>query len=461
MIEFHMPTLGADMEQGKLLEWRVRPGDAVRRGQVVAVVDTAKAAIDVECWHDGTVHALLVEPGAMLPVGAPLAVLREAGESAAAVEAAWVAAAAAAAARASASASASATLALPSAAGADQGAFETGAATCPEPLPPGPRPPPPSRLPPQPAPSAPEPRPHTPSPPLSPPLTLHGLAGPHSRAGLPAGAPRPRLSPYARRRAQEMRGVIAAAMSRSKREIPHYYLAQDVPLLHATAWLQEQNRSRPPAKRLLMAALLLKAVATALTRVPGFNGYWHNEGFEPAQGIHLGVAISLRAGGLVAPALHDVPALDLENLSLALADLVKRTRAGQLRSSELADPTITVTALGDQGVDQVFGIIHPPQVALVGFGRVAPRPWVTDDGIQAVPVVGATLSADHRATDGHQGALLLAEIMEQLQDPAALDHPAPAAAYRTNAAASSPESPSALARANPSAPAAPAAASAA
>jgi hypothetical protein len=172
-----------------------------------------------------------------------------------------------------------------------------------------------------------------------------------------------------------------------------------------------------------MAALLLKAVAAALTRVPGFNGYWREHRYEPAEGIHLGVAISLRAGGLVAPALHDVPALDLETVSLALVDLVRRTRAGQLRSSELADPTLTVTALGEQGVDQVFGIIHPPQVALVGFGRVAPRAWVTDDGVQAVPVVGATLSADHRATDGHQGALLLAEILEQLQDPAALDRP--------------------------------------
>jgi pyruvate dehydrogenase E2 component (dihydrolipoamide acetyltransferase) len=374
MIEFSMPALGADMERGTLLEWRVRPGDAVRRGQVVAVVDTVKAAIDVECWHDGTVHALLAEPGALLPVGAPLAVLREAGESAAAVEAAWVAKTASA--------------ALQRTAGADAGPIESATAR---------------RL--VPPPAAP--------PPLMPQL------GPQGRTA----AAHPRLSPYARRRAQEMRGVIAAAMSRSKREIPHYYLAQDVPLLHATAWLQQKNLSRPPAQRLLMAALLLKAVAAALTRVPGFNGYWREDRYEPAEGIHLGVAISLRAGGLVAPALHDVPALDLETVSLALVDLVKRTRAGQLRSSELADPTLTVTALGEQGVDQVFGIIHPPQVALVGFGRVAPRAWVTDDGIQAVPVVGATLSADHRATDGHQGALLLAEILEQLQDPAALDRP--------------------------------------
>lgn len=217
--------------------------------------------------------------------------------------------------------------------------------------------------------------------------------------------------------------MIAAAMSRSKREIPHYYLAQDVPLLHATRWLQERNRTRPPAQRVLMTALLLKAVAAALQRVPGFNGFWREDRFAPSEGIHLGVAISLRAGGLVAPALHDVPSLGLDQLSPALNDLVQRTRAGQLRSSELADPTLTVTALGDQGVSQVFGIIHPPQVALVGFGVTSLRPWVTDAGLQAVPAVTATLSADHRATDGHQGARLLTEIREQLQDPAALDQP--------------------------------------
>jgi pyruvate dehydrogenase E2 component (dihydrolipoamide acetyltransferase) len=86
MIEFRLPSLGADMDEGKLLEWRVQPGDAVKKGQVVCVVDTAKAAIDVECWHDGTVQRLLIEPGRTIPVGTPMAVLREAGESGTEVE---------------------------------------------------------------------------------------------------------------------------------------------------------------------------------------------------------------------------------------------------------------------------------------------------------------------------------------------------------------------------------------
>jgi pyruvate dehydrogenase E2 component (dihydrolipoamide acetyltransferase) len=114
--------------------------------------------------------------------------------------------------------------------------------------------------------------------------------------------------------------------------------------------------------------------------------------------------------------------MDIASLTRALLDLVKRTRAGALRSSELSDPTITVTNLGDQGVASVFGVIYPPQVALVGFGRVALRPWADDTaGIRVLPVVTASLAADHRASDGHRGALLLAEIREHLQAPEALD----------------------------------------
>lgn len=100
-----------------------------------------------------------------------------------------------------------------------------------------------------------------------------------------------------------------------------------------------------------------------------------------------------------------------------LRDLVQRARAGGLRSSELSDPTITVTSLGDQGVESVFGIIYPPQVAIVGFGTVVTRPWVVEDTIVARSVITATLSADHRVSDGHRGGLFLAAIERLLQAP--------------------------------------------
>jgi pyruvate dehydrogenase E2 component (dihydrolipoamide acetyltransferase) len=225
-------------------------------------------------------------------------------------------------------------------------------------------------------------------------------------------------------RVREMRKVIAAAMSRSKREIPHYYLAEDIPFRNAASWLAQRNADLPVTQRLLPAALLIKAVALALHRYPEFNGFWRDAGFVPGRGVHPGVAISLREGGLVAPALHDAAALDIGALTRALLDLVKRTRAGSLRSSELSEATITITNLGEQGVGCVYGVIYPPQVALIGFGRIALRPWArTDGGVFAAPLVTASLAGDHRASDGHRGALLLAQLRELLQTPESLDPP--------------------------------------
>jgi pyruvate dehydrogenase E2 component (dihydrolipoamide acetyltransferase) len=217
-----------------------------------------------------------------------------------------------------------------------------------------------------------------------------------------------------------MRKAIAAAMSRSKREIPHYYLSETVPLERASAWLEAENARRPLTERVLMAVLYLKAVALACKAYPDMNGHYVNQGFRRADAVHAGVAISLRQGGLIAPAIHEVEKLPLPELMRKLADLVKRARAGSLRSSEMSDPTITVTNLGEGGVESVFGVIYPPQVALVGFGRVAPRPWAVDGALKAAPTVVASLAADHRVSDGHRGALFLAEIAKLLQQPETL-----------------------------------------
>jgi pyruvate dehydrogenase E2 component (dihydrolipoamide acetyltransferase) len=133
--------------------------------------------------------------------------------------------------------------------------------------------------------------------------------------------------------------------------------------------------------------------------------------------VHLGVAVSLREGGLITPVIHDADTLKPEELMAALKDLVQRSRRGRLRGSELAGATLTVTNLGEQGVESVFGVIHPPQVALVGFGAVVERPWATGGLLGVRPVVTATLSADHRATDGAIGARCLASIDRLLQRP--------------------------------------------
>lgn len=215
----------------------------------------------------------------------------------------------------------------------------------------------------------------------------------------------------------EMRKAIAAAMARSKREIPHYYLGHEIDLTAATEFVGSVNAERPPDKRLLIAALLIKAVAHGLAEYPKFNGFHTDDGFVQGDGIHIGVAIAIRGGGLIAPAIRDVDRKSVDELMDAMRDLSTRVRAGRLRSSELTDPTVTVSSLGERGVATMFGVIYPPQVALIGFGTPTDRPWSAAGAIVARRAVTATLAADHRVTDGHLGALFLSKIDRRLQEP--------------------------------------------
>jgi pyruvate dehydrogenase E2 component (dihydrolipoamide acetyltransferase) len=376
------------------------------------VVETQKGAIEIEIFETGVIDQILVQPGQQASVGTPLAKLRT-----------------------------------------------TGAVERP-PAPPQPRPE---------MPTDPGPPPPVPVPELAPPVLMP--------APEPLAVERPgreaasgvhlRISPAARRRAAEidldltgmrgtgpdgaltladveaaaatrtsgpcservvrvgfdpaqMRKAIAAAMARSKREIPHYYLTQTVDLHRAIAWLEDANRKGPTNERLLPAVLFLKATALALRKVPELIGFWEKDGFRAGAGIHVGWAISLRGGGLIAPAIRDADQKSLSELMAKLRDLVQRARSGGLRSSELTDPTITVTSLGERGAETVIGVIYPSQVAIVGFGRIVERPWAIDDALAVRSVVSLSLAADHRTSDGHRGGILLAEIERLLQEPEAL-----------------------------------------
>ncbi|MDH5540986.1 MAG: 2-oxo acid dehydrogenase subunit E2, partial [Rhizobacter sp.] len=400
MIEFKLPSLGADMDKGTLLKWNVAPGQAVKKGDVVAVVDTSKAAVDVEIWFDGTVHQLVTEVGQTVPVGTPMALLLAPGEAApqravagrtppaapdrpvprakkgvaatavlaggpAAVTQAktgrfdQAAKPAAAAAAADDSGASPARPRVSPAAGRRAAELGVSLSGMPGSGPDGAI----TRADVERAASAPDLR------------AVALRSGEAPAAGAPALASPSRAEPPTGGKSAEMRKAIAAAMSRSKREIPHYYLAEVVPMRAALDWLVRSNKKRPVAERMLPAVLLLKAVALALRDYPEMNGLFIDNHFRPSAAAHIGVAISLRQGGLVAPALHDVGSKDLPTLMRELADLVKRCRAGSLRSSEMSDPTITVTNLGNQGVALVQGVIYPPQVALVGFGRMVDSPW--------------------------------------------------------------------------------------
>ena len=363
MADFVMPVLGADMEAGTLIAWRKQPGDRVERGEIVADVETDKGAIEVEIFTSGVIEKILVGPGAKVPVGTVLAVVREDRTTGAAPAAA-------------------------------------------------PAPPPAARI------------------RISPaarkraevlgidPASLRGTApdGAVTLEDVEQAAGKAGPAAPADRQAR-MRQTIATAMARAKREIPHFYLGTTIDMQRATAWLGERNLQRAITERLLPGVLLVKAVALALRDVPELNGVWSGDRAVPSPAIHVGVAISLRGGGLVAPALHDTDRQSLDDLMRSFRDLVKRARAGTLRSSELSDPTITVTSLGEQGAETVFGIIYPPQVAIVGFGRILERPWSVDGKVVSRPVVSATLSADHRVADGHRAGLFLAALDRWLQAP--------------------------------------------
>jgi pyruvate dehydrogenase E2 component (dihydrolipoamide acetyltransferase) len=214
-----------------------------------------------------------------------------------------------------------------------------------------------------------------------------------------------------------MRRAIAAAMAKSNREIPHYYLQTRIDMSAALKWLEAENAKRSIKDRLLPAVMLLKAVAKALRDVPALNGFWVDGGHRVSQAIHLGFAISMKGGGLVTPAIHGVGEMNCDELMAALRDLIPRARAGRLRSSEMTDATLTVTSLGDLGVESVFGVIYPPQIALVGFGKIMEQPWAKDGMLGVHPVMTASLAADHRATDGHTGAQFLDALNRHFQSP--------------------------------------------
>ncbi len=214
-----------------------------------------------------------------------------------------------------------------------------------------------------------------------------------------------------------MRAAIASAMSRSKREIPHYYLSLRADVTELMAWLEKHNASVPAEQRLILPALLVKAIAAACAETEGFSGFYRDGSYQRGEAIHVGVAVALRGGGLVAPAIMDTDRKSLAELMEDFRGIVTRARAGRLRASELAAPTIILTSLGDADVEAVFPIIQPPQVAIIGAGAVLERPWVVDGELAVRKVLTLSLAADHRVTDGRRGAQFLGRIVERLSVP--------------------------------------------
>jgi pyruvate dehydrogenase E2 component (dihydrolipoamide acetyltransferase) len=410
MSEFKMPSLGADMDAGTLVEWMKKPGDRVQRGDAIAAVETQKGAIEIEAFENGVLEEIRIQVGARVPVGTVLAIVRGEGEAAA------IAPAAVDAAKAEPPIAATAPIAPPIVS-----------------IAPG--------EPPTPATPSSAAAKFTPAAlrraqelgldlaALKPAAdgviglrevdaaratSVEGVAATPAATIAPAppvAGAKPGIDPA------EMRKAISAAMARSWREIPHYFVASTLDLSPMLDWLQRENAQRAVPQRLHYAAPLIKATALALKATPALNGHYGERGFEPASSVHLGIAIAMRGGGLIAPAILDADTLDLDTLMARLNDLVARVRGGRLRSSELSASTATLTNMGEDTVDTVQPVIYPPQVAIIGCGQIVERAWAQDDALSVRHTMTITVGGDHRVNDGRSAAKFLRRIDDLLQHP--------------------------------------------
>jgi pyruvate dehydrogenase E2 component (dihydrolipoyllysine-residue acetyltransferase) len=395
---FVMPSLGADMESGTLVEWLVKPGDTVHRGDVVAVVETQKGAIEIEIFEEGRVTELLADLGRELPVGAPLATVVAEGETAPEVE--------------------TARTPTPSPTISPGRSTEPPPAASPQPASAkhveSSAQPPVSRGPQRASPAARQ---------LAQKLGVDiaslkgsGPVGAILLSDVEEAAPGMRTTKASPM--EEMRRAIAAAMTRSKQTIPHFYLSETIDVDPAIAFLDARNEGVPPAERILLSALFVRAATLAAAQVKVMNGHYTEErGFVPSEVVNPGVAIALRGGGLVAPALMDAGAMTLAETMAGMRDLVTRARAGRLRASEITQGTITVSSLGETGAEAMTGVIFPPQVALVGIGAPHLRPWVVNGAVVPRHVVTLTLSADHRVSDGRQATRFIGAFQDLILRP--------------------------------------------
>ena len=408
MSQFLMPSLGADMESAILMEWLVKEGDEVKKGQVIAEVETSKGVIEIEVFEDGIIEKLLVEEETDCKVGVALAMIREIGASEIKEE-----------------------------------ATETKKELVLEEVP----------------------IVETVEEELKEEVIIEEKVEQATQTFEEPEDEHLKVSPAARKRAQElgvnlnklnpengvihlsqvessttlrvqsnekkdskpkpkkdsskeaMRQAIAAAMSRSNAEIPHYYLSSSINMTPALEYLEELNATLSIKDRILPVALLIRAVVLALKEVPELNGFWKDSSHVISEEINPGIAIALRKSGLMTPALLNADDMSLGETMSSLSDLITRTRGGKLRSSEMTKQTITITNLGDLGVESVYGVIYPPQLAIVGLGAILDSPWAQGDTLCVRKVMQATLAGDHRATDGRVGAKFLEKLNKFLQNP--------------------------------------------
>ncbi len=396
-----MPSLGADMTKGTLTQWLVKEGEQVNSGDIIAVLETQKGAIDMEVYSAGTIAEILVQPVIEVPVGTVLARLALAEPSQKTsrkkvpkATATPVAVASEELAEIDDATAVSEAVIVANAKMTDIKASPIVRRLVNEQQ-----------------------------------IDLTGIQGSGPQGAILLNDLTALLTTKTATKAksenhkvvdnveENMRSAIAVAMAKSKQEIPHFYLSLELDITSAQQWLEQQNKTTPPEQYVLLLALLLKATSKALVKYPKLNGFYQGNAFEQASAIHIGNVISLRQGGLVVPAIHNVDQLSVSEIMQGLRDITARSRNGHLRSSELTDATITVTNMGERGADSVFGIIYPPQVAILGFGKIRAQLQLVNNEVREREVLTASLSADHRVIDGMLAAKFINYLAKQLQKP--------------------------------------------
>ncbi len=416
-IEVTMPQMGADMTEGTIVKWLKSVGEAVNRGETIAEIETDKANVELEAFESGTLIKVVAQEGEVVPVGEVIALLGEPNEAVPDVDRKPPAATPAkreiepevkAASSAPVAAPAETTVSTPvitPVAASEDGRIRI-------------------------------------SPVARKIATDAGFdytalsgTGPDGRilrrdveAAIASGST-PQTAPVAPRSAaapapvtgglSKMRQAIARRMTQSKAAAPHYYLTLDIDMTAALEFRSQINANATEEQRVSINDLIVKACAIAIERRPKFNSEFRETGLAMHDRINVCIGIALD-DGLIAPAVLDCQVKSLGRIAIETKDLIRRAKSGQLKADEYSEGTFTITNLGAYGVEALIGIINPPQAAILGVGSVMPKPVVKDDQVVVRQVMKVALSADHRVTDGAEGAVFIKEIQNLLEAPAAL-----------------------------------------
>jgi len=423
-----MEALSPTMEEGRLVEWKKKEGDAVAVGDVLAEVETDKAVMELVARAAGTLLKQLVAAGATVPVSSPVGWIGTAGES---VDGGAPAAPAPAATPAPAAAPAApATQPAPTAQPASAA---------------------PTAQPAQPAPAAPAapaaPGARVKASPLARKIaadtgvSLQGVtgSGPEGRiikrdldavagdrpaasgkpGALPVSAARSSLPAFSDVPLTQIRKTIAKRLIQSIGPIPTFYLTSEVDMERVAEAREALNAAAGDQGKISFNDIVLKAVATALTQHPAVNSWWQDDHIRVWNEVHLGVAVATE-DGLIVPVIRNAERQSLREISAATRDLAGRARERKLKPEEYTGSTFSVSNLGMFDIEHFTAIINPPEAGIIAVGRIAPVPAVVNGSVEIRRRMRLTMSCDHRVIDGAGGAQFMKTLKLLLENPLAL-----------------------------------------